>query len=462
MKECKFFYMFSWLWLFCLLFGGVPSFAQEAGVEIVGTVDPGAAYVINTLVLLLCAALIMWMAAGFCMLETGMVSPRSTAIICLKNLLLYSVACLGFYFMGFHLMFTNVGSWIGSFSLLANMPSDEFAVLGSAEGVGSFLSGKGDSLYSSMAYIFFQTTFVATAASVISGALAERAKLWSFFIFVLVLSTVIYPIQGAWSWGGGWLAQMGFADFAGSTVVHSVGGWAALTGAYFLGPRQGKYTKSGEVKTFFPSSVPLVSLGVFILWMGWLGFNGGSLVVTAGVPDISKMSLILMNTNIAAASGAVAALVFGRLFYGRLNILLALNGALAGLVSITAGPEFTQPFWAVVIGVIGSIVALLTYPLLDKMRIDDVVGAVPVHLVAGVWGTLAVGIWNPDVSIGIQLLGICVVGAFVVAASSLVWWLLKITMGIRISADVEDLGQDLLELGLESDPSILKIDSMIT
>ena len=414
-------------------------------------------YVVNTLVMLFCAALIMWMAAGFCMLETGLVRSKSTAVICLKNIILYSVACLCFYLIGYNLMFTNVDNWMGEFKILANMATSEFAyaVNGSKENMGDVLQKE----YSGIGLIFFQTTFIAAGASVISGALAERVKLWAFFIFVALLTAFIYPIQGAWSWGGGWLGKMGFSDFAGSTVVHSVGGWAALTGAYFLGPRYDKYQKDGNVKNYFPSSVPLVSLGVFILWFGWLGFNGGSLLATGGVDSISKMALIFMNTNIAACAGAIVALFLGRLLHKRINILLVLNGALAGLVSITAGPDYSQPIYAVMIGGIGSALATLVVPLLDKLKIDDVVGAIPVHLVAGIWGTLAVGIWG-SASFIVQLTGVLAVGIFVGGTSALVWFVLKKTMGIRVSEDQEDLGQDLLELGLESDPDAFPIGNV--
>ena len=409
------------------------------------------AYVVNTLVMLFCAALIMWMAAGFCMLEAGLVRQKSTAVICLKNILIYSIACLCFYLVGYNLMFADVGSFAGSFRLLADIGGGEFlaATTGKTGNPSELLKGE----YSGIGLIFFQMTFVAAAASVISGTLAERVKLWAFFIFVAILTGLIYPIQGAWTWGGGWLGQMGFSDFAGSTVVHSVGGWAALSGALFLGPRFDKYDDKGYVKTYFPSSVPLVSLGVFILWFGWLGFNGGSLLATAGVASISKMALIFINTNLAAAAGAVTALLLGCALHKRINILLVLNGALAGLVSITAGPDSTAPLAAIMIGAIGSSLATMTPPLLDRFRIDDVVGAIPVHLVAGIWGTLAVGIWG-NAPFSAQLTGVLVIGAFVLGTSSLVWFILKKTIGIRVSEDKEDLGQDLLELGLESDPDI--------
>ncbi|MCY4644640.1 MAG: hypothetical protein OXB88_08495 [Bacteriovoracales bacterium] len=426
----------------------VPAFADVA---------PETSYVVSTLVMLLCAALIMWMAAGFCMLEAGMVQSKSTAVICLKNLLIYSISCICFYLIGYNLMFLDVdmgGGWIGSFTFLSEMtPSEQSLVFGTVDETqkASTIIDVVRQDHSSMAGTFFQMTFVATAASVISGAVAERIRLWAFFLFVALMAAFIYPIQGAWSWGGGWLADMGFVDFAGSTVVHSVGGWAAFTGAYFLGPRKDKYQEGGVVKNYFPSSVPFVSLGVFILWFGWLGFNGGSLFVTGGVGEMSKMSLVFINTNLAACGGAVCALLLGRLLYGRINILLALNGALAGLVSITAGPDFGSPLYSIMIGAVGSALATVSVPILDKLKIDDVVGAIPVHLVAGIWGTLAVGIWGPA-SFTTQLIGVLTVGWFVGLGSALIWWILKKTIGIRVSEDTEDLGQDLLELGIETEP----------
>ncbi len=435
--------------LACLL--PLPAFAS---------ISPETAYVLNTFIALVCAALVMWMVAGFCMLESGMVSSKSIAVICLKNIVIYSIACICFYLIGYNLMFLDVGAWIGSFTLLANMNPAEFSLID--EGLETYLSEVLKTETSSMAAIFFQMVFVATTASVISGSLAQRIKLYPFFIVVALLTAFIYPIQGAWIWGGGWLAEIGFTDFAGSTVVHSVGGWAALTGAFFLGPRLNKYGEDGHVRTFLPSSVPLVTLGVFILWLGWFGFNGGSVLITAGVAEISSMSLIIMNTNIAACSGVICALFLGRWLYGRVNILLVLNGALAGLVSITAGPEFDQPIYAVFIGAIGSALATLSIPVLDKFKIDDVVGAIPVHLVAGIWGTLAVGIFNDEASFLNQLIGVVSVGVFVCGTTGILWFALKKTIGIRVSEDMEELGQDLMELGIESNPDVLKIDDLMT
>lgn len=421
-------------------------------------VDLETAYVINTFVALICAALVMWMVAGFCMLESGMVSSKCIAVICLKNIVIYSIACLCFYLIGYNLMFVGVdGGWLGSFTPLANMNALEFDL---AAGVEEALAEVLKTETSSMAALFFQMVFVATTASVISGSLAQRIKLYPFFIVVAFLTAFIYPIQGAWIWGGGWLSELGFTDFAGSTVVHSVGGWAALTGAYFLGPRFDKYNEDGQARTYLPSSVPLVTLGVFILWLGWFGFNGGSVLITAGAASISQMSLVIMNTNIAACSGVMCALFLGRWLYGRINILLVLNGALAGLVAITAGPDLYQPIYAVMVGAVGSALATLSIPVLDKWGIDDVVGAIPVHLVAGIWGTLAVGIFGPA-SFMSQLIGVLSVGVFVCATTGLLWFLLKKTIGIRVSEELELLGQDLLELGIEDNPDVLKIDDLM-
>ena len=411
-------------------------------------------YIFNTLVLLLCVALMVWMIAGFCMLEAGSVNSKNTASICLKNITLYAVACLTFYVLGYNLMFFGENDLV-SLSFFANMGFREASVLqNSKEHLLAVLNQN----YSQMAFLFLNTAYVAITASIISGALAERVRLWPFLAFVLILTGIIYPVQASWSWGEGWLANMGFVDFAGATVVHSVGGWAALTGAIFLGPRQDKY-KNGTVKVYFPTSVPLISLGTFILWFGWLGFNSGSLLVTSGVSEISKMALIFMNTNIAAASGVITALLVSLLLTERVNILLVLQGALAGLVSISAGPDFAQPFYAMFVGGVGSCLAIFSYSLLDKYQIDDVVGAIPVHLVAGLWGTIAVGIWGPA-SFQAQLIGILSVGAFTVVTTALLWFILKKLFGIRILADVESIGQDLMELGLDEPESSL--DSMIS
>jgi len=298
---------------------------------------------------------------------------------------------------------------------------------------------------------FFQMVFVATAASIVSGTLAERIKVWPFLIFVVVLTAVIYPIQGAWTWGGGWLSQLGFSDFAGSTIVHSVGGWAALTGAIILGARRGKYGPGGRVNPMPGANLPLATLGTFILWFGWFGFNGGSQLALGSAADATAMAIVYVNTNLGAAAGVVAAMALSQAIYKKIDLTMALNGAIAGLVSITAGPDLQNHLLAIVIGGVGGCLVVIAVPLLDKLKIDDVVGAIPAHLVAGIWGTLAVAIFGGGDLVA-QITGIVAIGAFVSLASAVLWLALKATMGIRVSAEHEDLGLDMAELGMEAYP----------
>jgi len=398
------------------------------------------AYILNSFSFLISGVLVMWMAAGFSMLEAGMVRSKNVATICLKNISLYSIAGILYYLIGYNLMYANVdGGFIGS---LGFWGADDAAALG-----GDY-SGE----YSAGSDWFFQMVFVATAASVVSGTVAERIKLWPFLGFVVVLTAIIYPTQGAWSWGGGWLDEMGFSDYAGSTIVHSVGGWAALTGAIILGARTGKFGKDGRVTPLPGSNMPLATLGTFILWMGWFGFNGGSVLALGSADAVIEMSNVYLNTNLAAAGGVVAAMIMLQLLYKKVDLSMALNGALAGLVSITAEPSTPSPGMAVIIGAIGGILVVLAIPLLDKLKIDDVVGAVSVHLVCGIWGTLAVPLTNSDASFVTQFVGIIAVGAFVVIASALTWLALKYTVGIRVSKEVEMNGCDASELGMEAYP----------
>ncbi len=398
------------------------------------------AYILNSFSFLISGVLVMWMAAGFSMLEAGMVRSRNVATICLKNISLYSIAGILYYMVGYNLMYAGVdGGFIGSLGLWG--PDDAAALAGDYSGE-----------YASGSDWFFQMVFVATAASVVSGTVAERIKLWPFLGFVVLLTGIIYPIQGAWSWGGGWLDEMGFADYAGSTIVHSVGGWAALTGAIILGARTGKYGKDGRITPLPGSNMPLATLGTFILWMGWFGFNGGSVLALGSADAVIEMSNVYLNTNLAAAGGLVAAIITLQLIYKKVDLSMALNGALAGLVSITAEPSTPSPGMAVLIGAIGGILVVVAIPLLDKLRIDDVVGAVSVHLVCGIWGTLAVPLTNSDASFVVQLVGIISVGAFVIAASAVAWLALKFTVGIRVSKEVEMNGCDSSELGMEAYP----------
>jgi Amt family ammonium transporter len=396
-------------------------------------------------------ALVMWMAAGFAMLESGLVRTKNTASICLKNIALYSIAGLMYYLIGYSLMYVDVDGLIGSFSLLYNPAPAELALINAEEATPELVERAVEGGYASMSDWFFQMVFVATAASIVSGTLAERIKVWPFLIFVVVLTGVIYPIQGAWSWGGGFLAELGFSDFAGSTIVHSVGGWAALSGAIILGARKGKYGPDGRVNPLPGANLPLATLGTFILWLGWFGFNGGSQLALGSALDAAAMAIVFVNTNLAAAGGVVAAMLAAQVIYKKVDLTFALNGALAGLVAITAGPDLQNHLLSIIIGGIGGVLVVVSVPLLDKLRIDDVVGAIPVHLVAGIWGTLAVGIFGAG-NLMAQIIGIAAVGVFVSLASALVWFALKLTVGIRVSEEVEDLGLDKAELGMEAYP----------
>jgi Amt family ammonium transporter len=408
-------------------------------------------YILNSFSFLMTGALVMWMAAGFAMLESGLVRTKNTASICLKNIALYSIAGLMYYLIGYSLMYVDVDGLIGSFSLLYNPAPAELALINAEEATPELVERAVEGGYASMSDWFFQMVFVATAASIVSGTLAERIKVWPFLIFVVVLTGVIYPIQGAWSWGGGFLAELGFSDFAGSTIVHSVGGWAALSGAIILGARKGKYGPDGRVNPLPGANLPLATLGTFILWLGWFGFNGGSQLALGSALDATAMAIVFVNTNLAAAGGVVAAMLAAQVIYKKVDLTFALNGALAGLVAITAGPDLQNHLLSIIIGGIGGVLVVVSVPLLDKLRIDDVVGAIPVHLVAGIWGTLAVGIFGAG-DLMAQIIGIVAVGVFVSLASALVWFALKLTVGVRVSEEVEDLGLDKAELGMEAYP----------
>ncbi len=415
------------------------------------TVDQEIQFVFNTFSFLVWGALIMWMCAGFTMLESGSVRTKNASVICLKNIGIYSIAGLMYYFIGYNLMYTDVSGWIGSFTLLYGPSADELALLSGDEEAKAAVIENG---YSVMSDWFFQMVFVATTASIISGTMAERVRLWSFFIFTVFLTGLIYPIVGAWTWGGGWLNEMGFQDFAGSTIVHSTGGWAALAGALVVGPRLGKFRPDGSVKSTPPSNVPIVTLGVLILWLGWFGFNGGSQLALGGAADAVAMSNVLVNTNLAAAAGVMAAIGVSRPLLGRVDLLAGLNGAIAGLVSITAGPDIVAHYWAVAIGMVGGVICVVAMKLLETWKVDDVVGAIPAHLFAGVWGTLAVCIAAGG-DIMVQLTGVLAVGAFVFLASFVLWFAIEKTIGVRVTAAVEEVGQDSAELGIESYPEFV-------
>lgn len=408
-------------------------------------------YIFNTLSFLFHGALVMWMAAGFAMLESGLVRSKNTAAICLKNIALYSVAGIVFYLIGYNLMYVDVNGLMGSIGLLYNSAQAELSLINAGEPTPELIGRVVDGGYASMSDWFFQMVFVATAASIVSGTLAERIKVWPFLIFTVFLTGVVYPIQGSWSWGGGWLAELGFSDFAGSTVVHSVGGWAALTGAVVLGARKGKYAPDGRVNPMPGANLPLATLGTLILWFGWFGFNGGSQLAMGSALDVSAIAIVYVNTNLAAAAGVVAAMAVTQLVYRKVDLTMALNGAIAGLVSITAGPDLQNHLLAIIVGGIGGMLVVLAVPMFDRLRIDDVVGAISAHLVAGIWGTLAVGIvGNGDLVA--QIIGIVAVGVFVSAASAAMWLLLRYTVGVRVSKELEDLGLDKVELGMEAYP----------
>ncbi len=434
-------------------------FLAKPAVAHAASVDEETQFIFNTLSFLIWGALVMWMCAGFTMLESGSVRTKNASMICLKNIGLYSIASLAYFFIGYNLMYVNVSDFAGIIGAPGFMrvptPDEVTLVTGdeaaSAEAVGSVI----DAGYSTMSNWFFQMVFVATTASIVSGAIAERVKLWSFLIFTLVLTAVIYPIVGAWTWAdGGWLNEMGFKDFAGSTIVHSTGGWAALAGVLVLGPRLGKFRRDGSARATPPSNILVVTLGVFILWFGWFGFNGGSVLALGSAKDVVAMSHVLVNTNLAAAAGVMVALLVSRPILGRIDLFAGLNGALAGLVSITAGPDIVDHYWAVIIGAVGGILCTGGLRLLEVVKLDDVVGAIPVHLIAGIWGTIAVCIAG-GAMIHVQLIGIVSVGAFVFVTSWVVWKVLEITLGARVSRDIEELGQDAGELGMESYPEFV-------
>jgi Amt family ammonium transporter len=414
-------------------------------------VSAETAYVFNTFSFLVTGALVMWMAAGFAMLESGLVRSKNTATICLKNIALYAVAGILYYLVGYNVMYVDVAGWIGTFSLLYNPSDAELALLGADEATPELIQAVVDNGYSVASDWYFQMVFVATAASIVSGTVAERIKLWPFMIFTVILTGIIYPIQGSWIWGGGWLSEMGFSDFAGSTVVHSVGGWAALTGALILGARKGKYGPNGQVNPMPGANLPLATLGTFILWLGWFGFNGGSQLALGSALDATAMGIVFTNTNLAAAGGIVAAMILTQILYKKVDLTIALNGAIAGLVAITAGPDLQNHLLSIIVGAIGGLLVVIAVPLVDKLKIDDVVGAISAHLVAGVWGTLAVGIFGSGDLI-VQIIGIVAVGAFVAVTSSIVWLALKYTIGIRASEEDEVNGLDMAELGLEAYP----------
>jgi len=401
-------------------------------------------YALNTFYLLVCAAFVMWMAAGFTMLEAGLVRARNTVEILTKNVALYAIACLMFFLFGYQLMYPSDGVnafWPGiGFGLGADNTADAVTAAGS------------EITYSAMADFMFQVVFVATAMSIVSGAVAERMKLWAFLAFTVVMTGVIYPWQGYWSWGGGFLSAIGYSDYAGGGIVHMAGAFAALAGVLLLGPRQGKYGVDGRARALPGANLPLATLGMFILWMGWFGFNGGSELIISDVGSANNVARVFVNTNLAAAAGLVAALLAARLTFGKADLTMALNGALAGLVSITAGPLAPSPMLAICIGLAGGIIVVFSIIGFDRLRIDDPVGAISVHGTCGIFGLLVVPISNPDASLLSQLAGIGAIGGFVFVFSLAVWAALRMIMGIRVDPDDERAGLDFAECGMEAYP----------
>ncbi|GAB4535604.1 MAG: ammonium transporter [Ruegeria sp.] len=422
--------------------------AQEAAAT--GETAQHTQYILTSLLFLMGGFLVFWMAAGFAMLEAGLVRSKNVAMQLVKNIGLFSFAAIMYWLVGFNLMYPGDG-WTITGILGAFSPTSLEPV--GLDGVETDLS------YASVGSdFFFQLMFCATTASIVSGTMAERVKLWPFFIFVIVLTGVIYPIEASWQWGGGWLSEMGFSDFAGSTLVHAAGGFAALAGAIVLGPRIGKYSKDGKVVPIPGSNLALATLGTFILWLGWFGFNGGSQLAMGTIGDVADISRIFANTNMAAAAGAVAALILTQVMYGKVDLTMVLNGALAGLVSITAEPLAPSLFQALIIGGIGGVIVVYTVPLLDKMKIDDVVGAIPVHLIAGFWGTFIVAWTNGDASFVTQIIGFAAIGIFVFVVSYILFSILKATVGLRVGEEEEINGLDMGELGMEAYPEFSKAE----
>ena len=433
-----------------LLAMSVPALAQD----VPAAVPTDMVFIMNSLLFLVGGFLVFFMAAGFAMLEAGLVRSKNVTMQLTKNLALFSLACVFYYLIGYNLMYP-LGNWsIGTDETGGYLGAFAPALL---EAVGVTADAADDYSYASTGSdFFFQLMFCAATASIVSGALAERIKLWPFLVFTIVLTAVIYPIQASWKWGGGFLDAAGFLDVAGSTVVHSVGGWAALVGAIILGPRIGKYGKDGKVNPMPGSNLAMATLGTFILWLGWFGFNGGSQLAMGSVGDVADVSRIFVNTNAAAAGGSIAALLLTQFLYKKPDLTMIMNGALAGLVSITAEPLTPGIDMATLIGAVGGVLVVFVVPLLDKLKIDDVVGAIPVHLCAGIWGTIAVVLTNPDASLGTQLYSIVVVGLFVSIVSAVVWLVIKATMGLRVTAEDEIMGLDTSELGMEAYPEFHK------
>ena len=404
-------------------------------------------YALDTFYFLVCGALVMWMAAGFAMLEAGLVRSKNTAEILTKNVSLFAIACIMYMLMGYGIMYPGDAAvnswWPGLHGILGTTDNDVAAVLA---------GGDDAPYYSNLSDFFFQVVFVATAMSIVSGAVAERMKLWSFLLFAVVMTGFIYPLQGYWKWGGGFLDSLGFNDFAGSGVVHLAGATAAFAGVLLLGARKGKYGPDGQIHPIPGANMPLATLGTFILWLGWFGFNGGSELKVSDVGEANAVALVFVNTNMAAAGGLVAAMMTARLLFGKTDLTMVLNGALAGLVAITAEPLAGSPLISTLVGAVGGVLVVFAILTLDKMKIDDPVGAISVHGVVGMWGLIAVAFTNPDATLKAQLIGLVTILAWVFVTSFITWLVIKAIMGIRVSAEEEYEGVDIGECGLEAYP----------
>ncbi|WP_404414677.1 ammonium transporter [Vreelandella aquamarina] len=401
-------------------------------------------YALDTFYFLICGVLVMWMAAGFSMLEAGLVRSKNTAEILTKNIALFSIACTMYLLVGYYLMYSSAaGGFIPNLGFL----------IGAENSVDAVTAGGDDAPYYSMrSDFFFQVVFVATAMSIVSGAVAERMKLWAFLAFAVVMTAVIYPVSGYWTWGGGWISAIGFSDYAGSGIVHMAGAAAALAGVLVLGPRKGKYGKDGSIRAIPGANLPLATLGTFILWMGWFGFNGGSELKMSDVGSANAVAQVMVNTNAAAAGGVIAALILAKLWFRKADLTMALNGGLAGLVAITAGPSAPSAFAAMLIGIVGGLLVVASIVMLDKLKLDDPVGAISVHGVVGIWGCLAVPLTNADATFGAQIIGMVGIFAWVFTASLIVWLILKAVMGVRVTEEEEYEGVDIAECGMEAYP----------
>lgn len=400
-------------------------------------------YALDTFYFLVCAVLVMWMACGFAMLEAGLVRTKSTTEILAKNIALFAIASIMYLLVGYYIMYSSDGSVFPSLGMLIGAENTAEAVMA---------GGDDAPYYSSRADFFFQIVFAGACMSIVSGAVAERMKLWAFLLFAVIMTGFIYPIQGAWSWGGGWLSEIGYSDYAGSGIVHMAGATAALAGVMLLGARKGKYGPNGQINAIPGCNLTLSTLGIFILWMGWFGFNGGSELKISDIESANNVAQVMVNTNLAAAGGLIGAMIVSRLLFGKTDLTMLLNGALAGLVSITADPLSPNALSAMLIGAVGGVIVVFSVLALDRVKIDDPAGAISAHGSAGIWGVLAVPLTNADATFGGQLLGVVAIFSWVFIASLIVWGVIKAVMGIRVSAAEEYEGVDISECGMEAYP----------